>query len=267
MRERIDSPANKKIKLAASLHSRKHREKEGLFIAEGIRLGEMAAAAGWDIVFGLYTAELSGQPRGQELLAKLKAQGCLLCETTAAVYRKASATDTPQGILLVMRQQKSRLQELPAGKQPLYVVLDGVQDPGNAGTIIRTADAVGADGVILLKGSVDVFSDKTVRSTMGSLFHLPVCTEVTAGELTEFMASRSLTLYATALDASAKPHFAQDFTQGAAIVFGNEGNGVSAEILQQAVKTYIPMYGRAESLNVGVSAAVVLYEAIRQRQV
>ncbi|MBE6074991.1 MAG: RNA methyltransferase [Selenomonas ruminantium] len=267
MRERIDSPANKKIKLAASLHSRKHREREGLFIAEGIRLGEMAAAAGWDIVFGLYTAELSGQVRGQKLLAKLKAQGCLLCETTAAVYRKTSATDTPQGILLVMRQQKSRLAELPAADKPLYVVLDGVQDPGNAGTIIRTADAVGADGVILLKGSVDVFSDKTVRSTMGSLFHLPVCTEVTAGELTEFMASRSLTLYATALDASAKPHFAQDFTQGAAIVFGNEGNGVSDEILQQAQKTYIPMYGRAESLNVGVSAAVVLYEAIRQRQV
>ena len=148
MRERIDSPANKKVKLAASLHSRKHREKEGLFIAEGIRLGEMAAAAGWDIVFGLYTAELKEQARGRQLLAQLEAQGCLLCETTAAVCRKASDTGTPQGILLVMRQQKSRLQELPAGKQPLYVVLDGVQDPGNAGTIIRTADAVGADGVI-----------------------------------------------------------------------------------------------------------------------
>ena len=267
MRERIDSPANKKVKLAASLHSRKHREKEGLFIAEGIRLGEMAAAAGWDIVFGLYTAELSEQARGRQLLAQLEAQGCLLCETTAAVYRKASATDTPQGILLVMRQQKSRLQELPAaGKQPLYVVLDGVQDPGNAGTIIRTADAVGADGVILLKGSVDVFGDKTVRSTMGSLFHLPVCTDVTAEELMDFAAAQDLMLYATALDESAQPHFAQDFTRGTAIVFGNEGNGVSEAILQRAAKTYIPMYGQAESLNVGVSAAVVLYEAVRQRQ-
>ncbi|SFT87424.1 RNA methyltransferase, TrmH family [Selenomonas sp. GACV-9] len=266
MRERIDSPANKKIKLAASLHSRKHREKEGLFVAEGIRLVEMAAAAGWGIAFALYTAELSAQPRGQQLLAQLEAQGCLLCETSEAVYRKASATDTPQGILLVMRQQKSRLAELPAADKPLYVILDGVQDPGNAGTIIRTADAVGADGVILLKGSVDVFGDKIVRSTMGSLFHLPVCTDVTVEELAAFTAERGLALYATALDESAKPHFAQDFTRGAAIVFGNEGNGVSQELLQQAQKTYIPMYGQAESLNVGVSAAVVLYEAVRQRR-
>ena len=141
-----------------------------------------------------------------------------------------------------------------------------MQDPGNAGTIIRTADAVGADGVILLKGSVDVFGDKTVRSTMGSLFHLPVCTEVTAAELQEFLTGQKVTLYATALDASAKPHFTQDFRQGCAVVFGNEGNGVSAELLQQAVKTYIPMYGEAESLNMGGSAAVVLYEAVRQRK-
>ncbi|SDG97041.1 RNA methyltransferase, TrmH family [Selenomonas sp. WCT3] len=266
MEQRIDSAANKKVKLAASLHSRKHRDKEGLFIAEGIRLVEMAASSGWNIRYGFYTPELLKQPRGKDLCEALTKGGVSLYEVPAAVYQKASATDTPQGILVVAEQKKSRLEELPAAENPIYVVLDGVQDPGNAGTIIRTADAVGAHGVILLKGSVDAFGDKVVRSTMGSLFHLPVCTDVDVKELQAFLTSQNLTLYATALDASAKPHFEQDFRQGCAVVFGNEGNGVSAKLLEQAVTTYIPMYGDAESLNVGVSAAVVLYEAIRQRR-
>ena len=266
MRERIDSPANKKIKLAASLHSRKHREKEGLFLAEGIRLAEMAVESGWETVFCLCTAALVSQPRGSRLLARMEACSIPVYETAENVYRKASGTDTPQGILLVMKQKKSRLSELAPAENPLYVVLDGVQDPGNAGTIIRTADAVGADGVILLKGSADAFSEKTVRSTMGSLFHLPICPDVTREELQAFLKERKVLLLATALDETAKPHFKQDFTGRCAIAFGNEGSGVSQALLANAVRTYIPMYGKAESLNVGVSAAVVLYEAVRQRK-
>lgn len=266
MEERIDSPANKKVKLAASLHTRRHREKEGLFIAEGIRLVEMAAESGWHIVYGFYTPELMEQERGAKLCAVLKSKGIKLYETSSAVYRKVSATDTPQGIMVVVEQKKSRLLDLAAVENPIYVVLDGVQDPGNAGTIIRTADAVGADGVILLKGAVDVFGDKTVRSTMGSIFHLPVCTDVTAEQVQAFLKNRGVKLYAAALDESANPHFEQDFKGGCAIAFGNEGNGVSQDLLRLAVKTYIPMYGKAESLNVGVSAAVVLYEVIRQRR-
>lgn len=148
---------------------------------------------------------------------------------------------------------------------PFYVVLDGVQDPGNAGTIIRTADAAGASGVILTKGSVDIYDEKTVRATMGSLFHLPVVSGVSAEELTAWAKERGLQLYAAALDVAARPHFSCDFTKPTAIVFGNEGNGVSTELLAQAETVYIPMYGTAESLNVGTSAAIVLYEAVRQR--
>ena len=266
VRERIDSLSNKKIKLAASLQSRRHRNKEGLFVAEGIRLVEMAAASEWSVQYAFYTPELSSQPRGEALLEQLEQRDCPLYEVPAAVYQKISSIKTPQGILAVMAQQKSRLDDLPAAGTELYVVLDGVQDPGNAGTIIRTADAVGADGVILLNGSVDVFSEKTVRSTMGSLFHLPVCSEVAAEALMAFADAHQLALYATALDETARPHFEQDFRQSCAIVFGNEGNGVSAQLLQAARKTYIPMYGQAESLNVGMSAAIVLYEAVRQRK-
>ena len=168
----IDSASNKKIKLMESLRLRKHREREGLFRIEGVRLAEMAAESGWEQRFGLYTAELLEKERGRQLLAGLR-ERCPLYEISAPLGKKVAATDTPQGIFLAAVQQKTDLSELAGvvqsgrkqdgAEQPLFVVLDGVQDPGNAGTIIRTADAVGATAVILTKGSVDVFGDKVVR--------------------------------------------------------------------------------------------------------
>lgn len=265
--EYIDSPANKKVKLAAALKQRKQREKTGLFVAEGIRLCEMAAESDWSISYGLLTGQLTSQPRGRELTEKLSARGVHLYEVPENIFAKAAGTDTPQGILLIMEAKNPALPLEKAGRDnPLYVIMDGVQDPGNAGTIIRTADAVGADGVILLKGSVDAFADKVVRSTMGSIFHVPVYAGISADELQEFVQVQDLQLLATALDETAKPHFQQDFTKGTAVVLGNEGNGVSAAVLAMAQKTYIPMYGRAESLNVAMSASIVLYEALRQRR-
>ena len=271
----IDSASNKKIKLMESLRLRKHREREGLFRIEGVRLAEMAAESGWELRFGLYTAELLEKERGRQLLAGLR-ERCPLYEISAPLGKKVAATDTPQGIFLAAVQQKTDLSELAGvvqsgrkqdgAEQPLFVVLDGVQDPGNAGTIIRTADAVGAMAVILTKGSVDVFGDKVVRATMGSLFHLPIVADVSAAEVAAFAEAADCQLLATALDALAKPHFAVDFRRGSLIAFGNEGNGVSEALLRAAAKVYIPMYGRAESLNVGVSSAVVLYEAVRQRR-
>lgn len=279
MREKIESAANKKIKLAASLKKRKNRRETGLFIAEGVRLAELAVASDYEIEFALYTEDCAADARAAAVLAALESRGVTLCETTAALYKKASATETPQGLMLVMRAKRYRLAELMAGdansnaatsgasaQAPLFVVLDGVQDPGNVGTIIRTADAVGASGVILLEGTADAYSDKTVRASMGSLFHIPVVEGARAAELLTLMEERGLTLYATALDETAREHFAQDFTRPCAIVLGNEGSGVSEAVLARAEKTYIPMYGHAESLNVGMSAAIVLYEAVRQRR-
>lgn len=262
--EKIDSASNKKIKLAASLSRRKHREREGLFIAEGVRLCEMAAASGWQAEYGLVTERCLQSERGQRLCRQLEGQ-CPMYLVTEQLYGKAAAVETPQGVLLVIRQKQSRLADLPAAEAPLYVVLDGVQDPGNAGTIIRTADAAGAGAVILMRGTTDIFADKAVRATMGSLFHLPVCTGVTGEELAAFAAAKKLRLYVTALDETAKPHFDCDLRGSLLLAFGNEGRGVSPELLLQGEKLYIPMQGGAESLNVGVAAAVVLYEALRQR--
>lgn len=266
MREKIESPANKKIKLVANLAKRKNRTAEGLFIAEGIRLSEMALNSNFAIEFALYTAKLLASERGQKLLAVLDRKKINSYEVTENVYNKVSATTAPQGIMLIIKQKKYRLAELNDIKNPLYVILNNVQDPGNVGTIIRTADAVNASAVILTTGTADVYSDKTVRSTMGSIFNLPIVENVSDSEVLKFLQQNNIAAYATALDSTAKPHFLQDFSTGTAIILGNEGQGIAGTLLENSIKTYIPMYGKAESLNVGMSAAIVLYEVVRQRK-
>lgn len=265
--ERITSPTNAKIKLAASLKQRKQREKAGLFVAEGVRLAEMAVTAQWRISFALVTERAREQPRVQAILAHLRRRQTPVAIVSAPVYAKASGTEHPQGILLVLEKKSFPLQEFAASgvTNPCYAVLDGVQDPGNLGTILRTADAAGLDGGILLKGCVDAFSPKVVRASMGSLFHLPVAVDVPTQSLLSFLEERKIRLYATALDQAAKTHFAADYKGAVAIAFGNEGNGVSAPILAASDKIYVPMFGQAESLNVAISSAVVFYEVLRQR--
>ena len=265
MRERIDSSGNEKIKLAASLRQKKHRDREQLFLAEGVRLCEMAAESGWKISFCLYTETVLGESRGAALLSRLEERGERLYQVSENVFRKASATESPQGILLVMEQKKMLLRDLTLSGHPFLMVMDGVRDPGNAGAMIRLADAAGMDGVILLKGSVDPFSDKVVRGTMGSLFHLPVCGNVETEPLLDFLKEMDISLYATALDASAQTCYAADLSGRRALAFGSEADGVSAELLRESRSIYIPMFGRAESLNVATASAIVVYEALRQR--
>ncbi|MCI6284963.1 RNA methyltransferase [Selenomonas sp.] len=262
--QKIESASNPKIKLAAGLAKRSQREKTGLFVAEGVRLAEMAAASDWDIAFALVTERAADEDRVQTILARLEARETKVFLVPELVYAKASGTESPQGVLLVVRQKRWALDDL-CGNSPCYLVLDRVQDPGNLGTILRTADAAGMDGVILLKGTVDAFSPKVVRAAMGSLFHVPVVADVTEDAFLAFAEARGLKVFATALDATARPHFAASFRGASAIVFGNEGAGVSERLLAHAERIYIPMYGGAESLNVAVSSAIVLYEVVRQR--
>ena len=282
--QKIESPSNPKIKLAAQLAKRMAREKTGKFLAEGVRLAEMAAASDWDIDYALVTPHAAGEPRAAAVIAKLEENGVPVALVPESVYQKAGDTQTPQGLLLVLAQKQRSLDDLArltktsvsptgtatagasaAAQPPCYVVLDRIQDPGNLGTILRTADAAGMAGLILLKGTTDIYSPKVVRAAMGSLFHLPVVSGVTEEAFLSFARECGLRLYATALDAKARPYDAADFTGPAAIIFGNEGQGVSEPLLASSETLYIPMYGGAESLNVAVSTAIVLYEAVRQR--
>ncbi len=266
MRSSIESIMNSKVKLAASLHQKKHREANGLFLVEGVRLAEMALDSGWSIVCGYYEASVLTDERISRLLINLE-EVCPLYEVTNQVFRRMSETQTPQGVLLVMRMQEtsSGLEELLKKETPLIAVLEDVRDPGNVGTILRTADAAGVDGVVLLGDSADVFSSKVIRASMGSFFHVPLVLHISHEDFFRLMKKHELPLLAAALDDSARIYYEQDFRGASVIAFGNEAGGLSAELLSRAADIYIPIHGHAESLNVATAASVILYEAVRQR--
>lgn len=274
--ERIESLTNSKVKLAAALAKSKGRQQEKAFVAEGVRLCEEALGAAaqgkWSIRFGLITPAQLATERGAVLAAKAEELGVALYETEETVYKKAAQVVSPQGVLFVVNCVSAKPEDMlsreeDTKKAPLLAVLDGVQDPGNVGTILRTAEAVGAAGAILLPGTADVYGDKTVRASMGAIFRLPIVT-MTVAELLRFAEDNGLHLYATALDRKAKPHLAVNFEEPSMIVFGSEGNGVSREILEDDITEtiYIPMVGGAESFNVAQASAIVLYETLRQRE-
>ncbi|MEN6567770.1 MAG: RNA methyltransferase [Veillonellales bacterium] len=267
MIERILSPQNQYVKLAMGLKQKKKRESTGLFIAEGLRLAEEAIASGWRIPVCLFTREAYLHERGRQVIEQLQADtSCKVMQVSDSIYSKVTDTDQPQGLMVLVGKKRYQFDDVILNKQnPLILVLDGLQDPGNVGTIIRTADAAGCSGVLMTKGSADLFSGKTVRAGMGSIFHLPIIEGLGCGELVALLSEYHIPLMATALTDS-EIYFSSDLTMPVAVVFGNEGNGVQKELLQRAkVKLYIPILGKAESLNVAAAASVILYEAVRQR--
>ncbi len=266
MSEVITSLQNANIKLAASLKLKKYRDVTGLFVAEGIRLAEEVVKSAWEVQFALFLDTLLNE-RALKLMDTLEKEKYPVYRVNRNIYEKVSDTKESQGILLVVKKRQGKLSDvLRNATKPNLVVLDALQDPGNVGTIIRTADAAGCSGVILMKGSADVFNNKTVRSAMGSLFHLPIITDVSEDELMTFLQAHHIASYAAALDKTAKICFTCDFTQAFAVIFGNEGNGVRPSLLSRIhEKLFIPMQGSAESLNVATAAAVIIYENLRQR--
>ena len=267
MKELITSAQNSLIKLAASLKQKKYRDETGLFVVEGIRLVEELAHSDWQAQTCIYTAEAAQYERVQNSIAALTEKKCRMVVVPNAIYDKVTDTKEPQGIMVLAEKRTWEfVKDLSSLRKPLLIVLDGIQDPGNVGAAIRTADAAGCTGVLLTKGCADLFSGKTVRASMGSLFHIPIFEGLTQTEIITALRSNKIVLLATSLDSS-EVYFGVDFTKPTAIVFGNEGQGVSAEMLADAdCRLYIPILGSAESLNVAASAAVILYEAVRQRQ-
>lgn len=266
MSEVVTSLQNKIVKLAASLKSKKKRDESGLFTTEGIRLAEEALHSEWKIDYCLYTGEAKSTLRASKLIASLEKSGCKVIEILPNIYEKISDTEQPQGLMLIVEKNNCQIDEFLGKQSMLCVILDGVQDPGNVGTLIRTADATGCDAVLMTKGCADLFSGKTVRASMGSIFHLPVYTELTHTDIISILHKNKIKLITTSLDSS-DVYFEADLTGAAAITFGNEGSGVSEELLISSDhRLYIPMIGKAESLNVSAAAAVILYEAVRQRR-
>lgn len=248
----IQSVKNPLIKELKKLHKKKYREEARCYLLEGFHLVEEAAASGAHIKEVLVTDRGLSEWRDW-IDQQVNEEICTL--VSAEVMSAVSDLPTPQGILAVIEMEETSIEEYKGG----WLLLDNVQDPGNVGTMIRTADAFGLTGVILGKGTADLYSTKVLRSMQGSNYHLPILQK----DLTEIIPhfkEQQTPIYGTELNEEALPLNEVTKTTDFALVMGNEGQGVKKEILDMTDKNvYIPIPGNAESLNVGVAAGVLMY--------
>jgi TrmH family RNA methyltransferase len=252
----ITSASNDRVKYVRALSHRKARQEEGRFVVEGVRLIEEAVRANVRPDFLFFTAE-AGE-RGQKLVERLHATGVVCLDVTPGVMRICSETETPPGILAVVTIPSPLLPQ----HSTLSVVADALRDPGNLGTLLRTAAAAGVDEVLLGPGTVDAYNPKVVRGAMGTHFRLPMAA-MTWPTITQHLAGRPVWL----ADVRGATLYTQvDWTQPSALIVGGEAEGTSAEASALATeRVSIPMQHGIESLNAAVATAVILFEARRQR--
>ncbi|KMT22662.1 TrmH family RNA methyltransferase [Clostridium cylindrosporum] len=251
------SKDNKLVKKAQKLKKKKYREIEGLFLAEGIRFVEAAIENG-SAEYVLYS-NMIYSTNGYERVLESDVDSF---EVQDSILRDICDTESPQGVVAICTKKDHVIEEIMGD---LLVIVDGVQDPGNLGTIIRTCDAAGVSGIIILKGTVDVYNPKVLRSTMGSIFHIPIVSADNFSNTSNILLNNGYKILATSLQGK-KSLYEYNFSNKTAVILGNEANGVSDENLSLATDLIIiPMEGEAESLNVGVANSVIVYEALRQR--
>lgn len=261
--EFIQSIHNPKVKQWAALAERKHRDREKKFIAEGVHLVKEALLSHAQIEAIVYAAD-RGLP--DEIRPLVEQAGAPVFAVSEAVLAKCVDTVTPQAVFAVIHKSLLTADDILQHHRSLVIATDGVQDPGNLGTIIRSADAAGASAVLLGKGTVDLFNPKTLRSTMGSLFHLPIVSCDLAEVIPKAAKQQGVNVYASRLEEAVSCYDA-DFTDDTWFIVGNEGQGVSEPLLTLATHyVHIPMSGKAESLNVAMASTLLLFEAMRQRR-
>lgn len=260
----IKSSNNDIIKLFRSLRNPKYRDKFNLFTVEGLKLVKEAFSSNFELKFVILTDKTLMQVAEIENLCSQRHVPQYI--VTEQLFNKISDTISPQGVAAAVKIKDHCIDDVikPARKS-FFVITDMVQDPGNLGGIIRSADATGADAVFVLKGSVDVYNPKTIRATMGSIFHLPVIRIDDKQSILNHLKSSRVSIIASSLNAKSLI-FEADFSGPIAVVVGNESCGVSREILSFAdTHIKIPLVGKAESYNVAVAAGIVMYEVMRQR--
>jgi TrmH family RNA methyltransferase len=260
MGEVITSSQNPKIKLIRALAGRpKERRENGAFLAEGVRLVEEAFNSGWNFRFVLYTDGLG--PRGQDIVKSLTAKGVDVEPVAVNLLQSVTETETPQGIIAVVALELPK-SLLPPAQPDFILIPDQIRDPGNLGTLLRTAAAAGVQAVFIPPETTDPFAPKVVRAGMGAHFRLPIL-PLTWDQLSVGVQGMSVYLSDAAGEKSC---WEADFTHPVALIIGGEADGASTQARNLATEMIrIPMPGHMESLNAGVAGAVLMYEAVRQR--
>jgi RNA methyltransferase, TrmH family len=248
----------KLLTLARDLRRRRARERQRLFVAEGVRAVEELIASTLSIQGLLVAPQLDGAPRGAALLEKALRRGVDITHVDEREFASAAETDSPQGVLAIAEIPARRLEDVELPARARLVVLDALQDPGNVGTILRTAAALGAAAVLAMPGTVDLWNAKVVRSAMGALFHGPAFMSTWA-ELDTFRERQSVTLWGA--DASGSPLERLQPPDRLALLVGNEGAGLSSEGRARVERSVsIPIRSVVESLNVAVATGIILYQ-------
>ena len=253
----ITSRENPIYKLIIALSQKKVRESNGLFLIEGSRLLEEANNRGVKIKYLIIDETVESVPKIN--------QNCQVLRLPDNLFRKVSDTVSPQGIIAVLEQREISLADIILNTNPLVVVLNGLQDPGNLGTIIRTSAAAGVTAVLLTEGTVDLYNPKVIRSTMGSLFQVPIVNGLDDNEIVEWLNHNAIDIMVADLDGEEYYHSA-NLKEPLALVIGNENKGPN-DIWKKAAykKIKIPILESTESLNASVAGGIILYEAVRQR--
>lgn len=256
MSEIIGTTKNKTYKYIKSLLQKKNRAELSRFTVEGIKSVSDALSAGADI-------EITAMSESFNKSGKFTSpDGARVVIVKDELFGGLCDTKTPQGILAVIKAKKT--EQYICDPKKLYIYCDGISDPGNLGTVIRTADAAGFGGVLMSEDCAELYSPKTVRSSMGSFFNIDTVPDFTPESLAE-QKEKGFTLYCGALLADSVDYRTPDYTKPSILIVGNEANGASEDILSMSEHIIIPIYGRAESLNAAVAASIMMYEMRGQR--
>jgi TrmH family RNA methyltransferase len=258
----ITSHSNPRIKQARALRQRKQRDAAGLFLVEGLfHIGE-ALAARAAIEYLCYAPDLLDGAFARQLIDRAVAEGLACYETTADILASIAEKENPQGVIAVARQQRVKLDDLTPQNFPWGVAIVAPQDPGNVGTILRTIDAVGASGLILLDSGVDPYHPTAVRASLGSIFWYPIVS-ASFTEWSQWAQRQGYHIYGTSAKASVDYKAVEAYERPLIVLLGSEREGLSREqaaVCDQLVR--LPMRGHASSLNLAVAAGVVLYAVL-----
>ncbi len=262
----ITSAANPRIKSLVRLRSRRERDRSGQFLVEGHRELNRALTGGVRIETLYSCADLHLGPNDAVLVDRAAAAGAEIVTVAEAAFRKASYRDRPEGLLAVAEQFPTGIDRIGLDGRPLVLVAEGIEKPGNLGTMLRTAEAAGATGVVVADPTTDPFNPNVVRASLGTLFAVPLAVTDTPGAIAALRAAAVRVVATT--PAGDRPHYEADLTAGTALVVGSEQYGLSDEWLTAAdARVVIPMPGSVDSLNAAMAAGIVLFEALRQRAV
>lgn len=255
----ITSTSNPQVKNLQQLAKKARvRNEQGVFLVEGTKMFQEAPK---DKIQKVYISKSLYKEKGQAFLGVHQAE-----VLDDRVFTAVSDTKTPQGILCVLKQYHYKIEDILRRRDPHLLILENLQDPGNLGTIMRTAEGAGVDGIILSRDCVDMYNPKTIRSTMGSVYRMPFLYADSLGEILLILKKKGIRTYAAHLEGK-NCYDQEDYRTGCAFLIGNEGNGLSEELSRKAdVRVRIPMHGKLESLNAAVAASILMYEVSRQRR-